>query len=64
MVFTLDSYSLDKQQKSNQKPNIEETSKKRADLRVSHSSKKTQKKMQNKRIKNNNPKKINNMWKN
>jgi len=64
MLFPYDSYSCDKKQKANKKSDIEQTSKKRADSRVTPSSKKTQKNMQNRRIKNNKPKKINNMWKN
>jgi len=63
IVFTIDGYSCDKKQKANKKSDIEQTSKKRADSRVSPSSKKTQKNMQKLRIKNHNQKKTNNMWK-
>ena len=63
IVFSIDGYSCDKKQKANKKSDIEQTSKKRADSRVSPSSKKTQKNMQKLRIKNHNQKKTNNMWK-
>jgi hypothetical protein len=63
IVFSIDGYSCDKKQKSTKKSDIEQTSKKRANSRVSPSSKKTQKDMQKLRIKNHNQKKTNNMWK-
>jgi hypothetical protein len=56
-------YSQDKPKKTHKQPDIEKTSEKRAESRISPSRKKTQRKMQKHRIENHNQKKTNNMWK-
>jgi hypothetical protein len=55
--------SKEKKQEPGKKPNVEQTSQKKAKSKSAPSRKRTQKRMQKSRIKNHNEKKTNNMWK-
>ena len=63
MACSININSQDKPKKTIKQPDIEKTSEKRAESRISPSGKKTQRKMQKHRIENHNQKKTNNMWK-
>lgn len=63
MSCSFNSYSQDKPKKTNKQPGIEKISEKRAESRISPSTKRSQRKMQKHRIENHKRKKTNNMWK-